>query len=298
MILRVSSVVAILPMLIMYADALGARPARFPPDSSKRGSKTVLGFTQIKSQRRVASPGGFPGRAAACLVLGGLMLAFAGCNSVASRGMNAYGVRLFEQARYDEALAQFREASFAGPSDPDGYYNLGATYHRTGRLRNRPEDIVQAEKYYRMCFERDQNHPECHRGLAVLLAEENREEEAFALLKDWTDRQPAHPTPRIELARLTNEFGDREAAKDILVDALAIDPNNPRTLCALGSIREQMGDKTQALNDYARSLAANPNQPRVASRVAALQPTRAPIISVPTPDGRGQLVERDGNLRR
>jgi len=75
--------------------------------------------------------------------------------------MNAEGVRLFRQARHDEALERFREASFVDQDNPDGYYNLAATYHRTGRLENRPSDIAQAEKYYNMCRERDPNHPEC-----------------------------------------------------------------------------------------------------------------------------------------
>ena len=240
----------------------------------------------------------FPGRAAVCLVLGAMILASAGCNSVASRGNNSAGVRLFQQAQYDAALEKFREASFAGPSDPDGYYNLGATYHRTGRLRNRPEDLAQAEKYYRMCFEHDPNHPECHRGLAVLLAEKGREDEAFGLIEDWADRQPSRPGPRIELARLTDEFGDRETAKEHLLEALAIDPENPRTLRALGSIREGMGDKAQALADYRRSLQRDRFQPQVASRVAALQPQGTPTISVSVPEGPTRMVEKEGGTIR
>ena len=239
-----------------------------------------------------------PVRGAIGLVVATALLTSVGCRNFASRSMNAEGVRLFQQARHDEALERFREATFVDQDNPDGYYNLAATYHRTGRLGNRPSDIAQAEKYYNMCRERDPNHPECHRGLAVLLAEEGREDEAFGLIEDWVARRPNQPDATIELARLTQEFGGKEAAKEHLLDALAIDPCNSRALTALGSIRESMGENTQALADYQRSLKNDRLQPQVASRVAALQSAGAPSVSISAPDAPTRLVEKDSDTRR
>ncbi|HPP54236.1 MAG TPA: tetratricopeptide repeat protein, partial [Thermoguttaceae bacterium] len=108
-------------------------------------------------------------------------LGLAGCGSVASRGINAEGVRLFQQSRYDEALQQFQKAVYLDPKDADGYYNLAATYHRLGVLNQRPSDLKQAEHYYHMCLDQNPDHRECYRGLAVLLIEQGKGEEAFRL---------------------------------------------------------------------------------------------------------------------
>jgi tetratricopeptide (TPR) repeat protein len=194
-----------------------------------------------------------------------------GCGSFSSQGLNAEGVRLFEQTRVQDAMQEFQRAIDHDPNSADGYYNLGACYHRLGGVNNRASDLAQAERYYYLCLDRDPEHRECYRGLAVLLIQQNRAEEAFRLLQGWADRRPNSPDPKVELARLHEESGDRDRAKQFLADALLADASNARALSALGRIREQEGDQVQALSNYQQSLRANQFQPEVAARVAALQ---------------------------
>jgi tetratricopeptide (TPR) repeat protein len=201
-----------------------------------------------------------------------LLVAAAGCGTFTARGFNAEGVRLLDQARYQEAVQQFQKAIENDPASADAYYNLAAAYHRVGAAAGRQAELTQAENYYNLCLNRDPNHRECHRGLAVLLVEQNRSEEAFRLLQAWADRNPASPDPKIEMARLSEEFGDREAAKQQLAEALLIDPRNQFALAALGRLREQSGDYQMALNNYQQSLQIDPSQSEIAARVAALQP--------------------------
>lgn len=200
-----------------------------------------------------------------------LLLGLAGCGSFAAQGRNSEGVRLFQQARYQDALRQFQEATYADPNNSNGYYNLAATSHRLGRLEHRQSDLDQAETYYNLCLDRNANHVECYRGLAVLLAEQGRKEEAFRLVEGWVQRQPSLADARVELARLNDEYGDRQAAKDILIEALVADPKSTRALTALGKIREEAGDTAQALANYQRSFSLDNRQPRVASRLNALR---------------------------
>ncbi len=167
-------------------------------------------------------------------------------------------------------MEEFQRAIDRDPTNADGYYNLAACYHRLASLYHRPNDIAQAERYYYLCLDRAPNHRECYRGLAVLLVQQDRKEEAFRLLQGWTDRNPGSPDPKIELARLYEEFGDREKAKQLLADALLTDASNARALAALGRIREMEGDVGQALANYQKALSSNPFQPEVAARVAAL----------------------------
>lgn len=221
------------------------------------------------------------------LWLGIGLISAGGCTSFAAQGRNAEGVRLFQLGQYQEALQQFQEASYADPNNADGYYNLAATYHRLGKLRNQPEDLARSETCYRQCLDRNPNHRDCHRGLAVLLAEQNRTEEAFRSIQSWADQQPTLADPKIELARLYDEFGNRGAAKERLIEAVTVDPNNARQWAALGKLREETGEYAQALSNYQRSLQLDASQPQVTARLAALQsatsPRNTPATTTPAP---------------
>jgi tetratricopeptide (TPR) repeat protein len=205
------------------------------------------------------------------LLLCAAALSAGGCTNFVAQSRNSEGVRLFQNGQYQEALQEFQEAAYVDPNNADGYYNLAATYHKLGRVRNQPEDLARAENCYRQCLDRDPNHHDCHRGLTVLLAEQGRTDEAFRLAQNWVDQQPSLADPKIELARLYEEFGDRAAAKERLIEAVAVDPSNPRQWAALGRLREDMGEYTQAATDYQHSLRLDQSQPEVAARLCALQ---------------------------
>jgi tetratricopeptide (TPR) repeat protein len=205
------------------------------------------------------------------LILVGLAIGTSGGCGWMSSGQNSEGVRLFQQGNYDGAAQRFRQAMQTEPNNPDSYYNLAAFYHRQGKTQQRAVDLAQAESYYRQCLDRNPNHVECRRGLAVLLVEQGRSEEAFAMLEDWSTQNPSLAAPKVEIARLFEEFGDRNAAKEHLTAALAVSPNDPRALAALGKLREDSGDISQAMSNYQRSLMVNRFQPELAQRVSALQ---------------------------
>jgi tetratricopeptide (TPR) repeat protein len=226
---------------------------------------------------------------------------FSGCGSITASGRNAQGVTLFQQSRYSDALKEFQEASYANPSNADAYYNLAATYHRLGKQYNSPADLKMAEDNYNLCLNRNENHTACYRGLAVLLAEQNRSQEAFRLLEGWVARQPKVADAKVELARLSQEYGDKNAAKEYLIEALAVQNDNSRALAALAKLQDDSGNYQQALTNYERSLAADNRQPQIAARVAELQTGISPTnSSVPlsAPTGSTQMIASPGTPRR
>jgi tetratricopeptide (TPR) repeat protein len=178
---------------------------------------------------------------------------------------------MYQQGQYQAALAQFQQAVNTQPNNADSYYNLASTMHRLGTQQKDQKLLQQAETLYNQCLDLDQNHPDCHRALAVLLVETNRTDKAFTLTKNWVAANPRSAESRIELARLYEEFGDRDSATTYLQQALAIEQNNPRAWAALGKLREEAGDIPQALANYQRSLTLNRAQPGVSERVAQLQ---------------------------
>jgi len=206
-----------------------------------------------------------------------------GCAGIAAQGRNAHGVQLYDQGRYEEAVREFEHALSIDPENADAYYNLAAAYHHLGVTSNNPAQLAQAEQYYNMCRHRNGSHRECHRGLAVLLVEQERSEEAFRLLENWVATNPTLAEPRIELARLYEEFGEPHKAKEHLVDALYVDSENPRALAALGQLREKLGEHELALKNYQESLWYDRFQPDVESRIAALQSSRSQTGVSPSP---------------
>jgi tetratricopeptide (TPR) repeat protein len=217
------------------------------------------------------------------------LLATVGCGMMAS-GQNSEGVRLFQQGNYDAAAQRFRQAMQTEPNNPDSYYNLAAYYHRQGKLQSRGVDLAQAESYYKQCLDHNPNHLECRRGLAVLLVEQGRSEEAFKMMEDWETENPGLAAPKVELARMFEEFGDKEAAKQHLTAALAIAPDDPRALAALGKLREESGDMNQALANYQRSLAVNRFQPELAQRVNSMQASGVSSAASYIPAGGTRVV--------
>jgi tetratricopeptide (TPR) repeat protein len=223
-------------------------------------------------------------------------LLMTGCGWVA-HSQNVSGVALFEGGNYPAAAQRFQQAIETDPNDADGYYNLAATYHRLGKLNHNPADSQQAENYYHQCLDKNPDHTDCYRGLAVLLVEQGRPEDAFSLLQRWVERSPSSPEPKIELARLFQEFGDKEAAKSHLQDALALTPDNPRALAALGKLKEESGDTAQAMAIYQRSLAANRFQPQLEARVASMQSAGGVSPVVTPPDGTRTVTAPTAPLR-
>jgi tetratricopeptide (TPR) repeat protein len=187
-----------------------------------------------------------------------------------STAKNGTGVALYQQGRYAEALQLFEQAKQTEPSNADTYYNLASTYHRLGNNAKDKKMLENAEAIYNQCLELSPDHVDCHRALAVLLVDTERSDRAFALLKNWAQRNPRLSEPRVELARLHQEFNQPKIAEQYLDEALAMDPNNSKAWAARGRMRESSGELMQAVQNYQQSLALNSKQPELYQRIGAL----------------------------
>ncbi len=208
-----------------------------------------------------------------------------GCAKMNATGLNRDGSVAFQQGRYQSAVHAFQQAIATHPTNPDAYYNLATTYHRIGTQTKDEAMLSQAENLYNQCLDLESDHVACHRGLAVLLAETDRPDSAFRLLRNWAAGSPKLADARIELARLYQEFGDLETAKLHLIEASNIDGTNARVWSALAHIQEASGDIDQALANYQRSYQLNTFQPEIASRISALQSNMSASMGLSTPGG-------------
>ena len=213
--------------------------------------------------------------------------ALIGCGMIA-QNRNAAGIRYYNKGQLAVAQSKFEGAKRANPQNADSYYNLGAVAHLQGFQTHNNAQLAQAESLYRQCLSINPNHVDCHRGLAVLLAQTQRVDQAFEVTKNWCVTSPQSADARVELARLYEEYGDLRTAELQLQQALQLDLNNPRVHASLGSVKEKMGDLPQALANYQRSYTLNtfqPGSPRADRLPPAAQsvPHPPPILPQPAP---------------
>jgi tetratricopeptide (TPR) repeat protein len=218
------------------------------------------------------------------LLVVALAFSGAGCRSM-SQHQNCNGVTQYQQGQYQQAVANFQSAVQTDPTNPDALYNLAAAYHLQAKQTNDPNAWQQAEILYNRCLDQPtgKDHVDCHRALAVLLVETNRQDKAFTLMKNWAISSPQVASARVELARLYEEGGDPKEATSWLNSAISVNPYDARALAALGKMREQQGDVGQAIDNYRRAYAVNPNAPGVAERLAVLTRTAAPAPATGAP---------------
>ena len=223
-------------------------------------------------------------------MLAGLGLAAAGgCTNFVANRSNADGVTLFQRGQYQEALQQFQAATYADPNNADGYYNLGATYHRLAQTGD--------QRQHNDCLVRSRNklspvpgtEPEPSRLPPRSGGAADRREPAdrgVRLHSDLGRESPSLADPCVELARLYQEHGNLDAAANMLAEAVRRNPEDARQWAAMGKLREESRNYAQALRNYQQSLELNPNQPDVSARVAALQTMMAhQPLALPAPPG-------------
>jgi tetratricopeptide (TPR) repeat protein len=183
---------------------------------------------------------------------------------------NMQGVQLYEQGQVYGAMEKFQKAMVNNPRDANAYYNLASTMHRIGAGNKDANALKQAEQLYNECLNRNPDHRDCYRALAVLLVETDRSDRAFVLLKNWAVRNPQNADARVELARLYQEFGDTKTAELQLQQALQLDQTHGDAWSALAYLHESKGDYQQAMANYQRAYSLNGYDPILANRMAAL----------------------------
>jgi Flp pilus assembly protein TadD/precorrin-6B methylase 2 len=97
--------------------------------------------------------------------------------------INNLGIALKREGALDKALACFRQAVLREPDYLDAHYNLADVY-------NQMDDQPAAERHFRTAIEIDADCAPAHCGLAQCLTEQNRNDEALAILKVAADRLP------------------------------------------------------------------------------------------------------------
>ena len=128
-----------------------------------------------------------------------------------TRGRSHFGVFLYNQKRYEEALEQFRQAS----KDTD-FEDRAGVFVNLGRAADRLGRHAQAAKAYRRAMQLDRGNLRAHLGAVAALVDAGRYDEAGPLFNQLKARirrssQASH-TPRSLWAgiRIAQHEGDQD----------------------------------------------------------------------------------------
>ena len=200
----------------------------------------------------------------ATLIPAGLLLALGGCNTMNGGLNNQFGTAFYSRGNFTVARDEFQRAAANDPYNADYIHNLATAMKRQG-------DIAGAERAYRQAIDVDLSHQPSYHGLALLLKEQGRTDEAISLLEGWIDQQPYSAEPFIEMAWLKRELGDMAGTEQLLLTALRVKPNDYVATAQLGQLYQDTNQPDRAIAMYRRSLYTRWYQPEVQSRVAQLQ---------------------------
>ena len=183
------------------------------------------------------------------------------------RRLNEEGIHLLQGGAYAEAQRRFEEAHLLLPEDPVLMYNLANAAHQNG-------DLATAEHWYRQSLQRRPDLAPCRHGLALLLFQTDRGQEARDMIVEWLRHNPNLADAHAQYGWLLRQEGDLPAAQAHLQKALELDPGCTRALIELGILYEAYHYPERARELYQRVLRRHPQQPEASARLAALRPSR------------------------
>jgi tetratricopeptide (TPR) repeat protein len=186
----------------------------------------------------------------------------AGCGTMGGSMANRSGMSYYKKGNYAAAAGEFQNAMKSDPANPDYIANLAKSRMKMG-------DASNAERYYRQALTIDPSHQPSYHGLAELMLDQGRGQEATAMLSTWAGTQPYVAESHVELAWLQRELGNDSGAVQSLERALDVNPNHATALAHMGQYYEEAGQLEEAVAYYQDSLHADWNQPEVHSRMAA-----------------------------
>ena len=175
---------------------------------------------------------------------------------------------LSREGRLDEAVAAYEAVLASAPGVPLVHYNLGATYKRKG-------DLPKAEAAMRRACELDPAFVDGHVGLATLLAESGKQDQAIEIVRQGTAANERSGRLQYALGVLAEGKGDAATAMQAFLKAEELEPQNVETQYHLATVALNMNDKAEAVARLERFVAAapagTPNLEVAKSLLAALE---------------------------
>ncbi len=171
-----------------------------------------------------------------------------------------YYVRVKKIDLAEKSLLAYTE----GDSSARSFVQLGQFYLANDRVED-------AENALKMAIEKnDDRQSQPYIALASLYRQQDRGDEAVAILESGIGSTERDSLLYYELARLFANRGDEQRADDLIQQATEADPDDPKGFLVLSRYRSSLGDSAGALEAIEQALAIDPEDTIVILRKAEL----------------------------
>jgi tetratricopeptide (TPR) repeat protein len=160
-------------------------------------------------------------------------------------------IALAHDGKNDAAIASYEAILTTAPGVPLVHYNLGAAYKAKG-------DSAKAEASMRKAIELDPGFVDGYVGLATLLAEAGKQDEAIEAIRGGATANPKSGRLQYALGVLAESKGDSATAREAFLKAEELDPVNVETQYHLATVALNMNDKAEAIARLEKFVATAP----------------------------------------
>jgi tetratricopeptide (TPR) repeat protein len=158
---------------------------------------------------------------------------------------------LSQEGKTDEAIAAYESILAIAPAIPLVHYNLGTAYNKKG-------EKPKAEAAMRRSIELDPLFVDGYVGLATVLAEGGKRDEAIKVVQQGVAANEQSGRLRYALGVLAESGGDATTAQKALLEAERLDPQNVETQYHLATVALNLNDKAEAIARLERFVASAP----------------------------------------
>ncbi len=164
------------------------------------------------------------------------------------------GVQFYQQGKFDEAIAAFKDVLKEKPDFAEGYFNLGMAYLRKG-------DVDPAQEKIEKAIELKPDFIEGYFGLGQVYIEKKDEEKATEVFQKAIDIRPNDAKIYLNLGVLYFGLNKDDLALENLNKAKELDSLLPDTYYQLGLLYFKQGALEEAIHNFVEFLRLAPQAP-------------------------------------
>ena len=166
------------------------------------------------------------------------------------------GKTLYQQGRYEKALAAYRVAAEQAPDDFEIHANLGGILNALGRFK-------EAEIHLRHVLTLNPQERDARLNLGATLYQQGRYEEALAVTRVAVKQAPNFSQGHSNLGAILNELGRSEEAETHLRRSIALNPQDV-DFQRLAEVLMSQGRNEEAIDALAQAAALAPDSRKAA----------------------------------
>jgi tetratricopeptide (TPR) repeat protein len=163
------------------------------------------------------------------------------------------GVKLYQEQKFDEALAAFERAQQANPKDTTAYQNAAI-------IAEQGEKWDKAKENYRKLIAMGHNKPAVYNRLVYIAKDiEKNDAETMKVLEEALAAHPNNKDLMLTELDMYIKAGKGTEAIGKLEKAITADPNNVNLYVVLGQVYDQTKKPDLAQANYEKALKLDPN---------------------------------------